>query len=215
MGCVGGQRVSSDGFWHDEGVSEDRSASWKAGLIGGPEERDIVLVPYDPRWPAAFEEQRARILGALSSRAKRVEHIGSTAVPGLSAKPIIDIQVSVVDLDDESAYVPALQDAGYVLRVREPRHRMLRTPALDVHVHVCTVDSEWERRHLLLRDWLRRSDSDRARYAEVKAELGTQSWPTMNHYADAKSSIIAEIMKRAERWAVTGDWPEPGCNDRR
>ncbi|MGH9098454.1 MAG: GrpB family protein [Acidimicrobiales bacterium] len=194
-------------------MSQDRSPLSNAELIGGPEERAIVLVPSDRQWPATFEEHRARIVGALSSLAKRVEHVGSTSVPGLAAKPIVDIQVSIVNPEDESAYVPALEDAGYVLRVREPGHRMLRTTALDVHVHVCAVGSDWERRHLLFRDWLRRSDSDRALYAGVKAKLGTQAWPTMNHYADAKSPIIAEIMKRAEAWAATGDWSKPESND--
>lgn len=202
-------------FWHHRAVRQNRSPLPNAELIGGLEERDIVLVPYNPQWPAAFKEQKARIVGALSSRARRVEHVGSTAVPGLMAKPIIDIQVSVVNPEDESAYVPALEGAGYALRVREPGHRMLRTPALDVHVHVCAVGSDWERRHLLFRDWLRRSDSDRALYAGAKEELATQSWPTMNHYADAKSSVIVEIAKRAEAWAATGAWSEPGGNDGR
>jgi GrpB-like predicted nucleotidyltransferase (UPF0157 family) len=184
-------------------VADARSPRWDAELIGGPEHREIVLVRYDPQWPATFEQHRARIVGTMADRAERVEHVGSTSVPGLLAKPIIDIQVSVARAEDESAYVPALEDAGYTLRVREPGHRMLRTQALDVHVHVCAVGSDWERRHLLFRDWLRRSDADRALYARMKTQLAKRSWPTMNDYADAKTRVIAEITKRAEEWSRT------------
>ncbi len=98
-------------------------------LIGGPEKRSIVIVPYRPAWPATFEEHRRRIEDALGSVAFRVDHIGSTAVPGLAAKPIIDIQVSVSDIEDETPYLPVLVAAGYRLRVREPGHRMFRIPA--------------------------------------------------------------------------------------
>jgi GrpB-like predicted nucleotidyltransferase (UPF0157 family) len=169
-------------------------------LIGGPEKRSIVLVDYDPSWAKLFDEHRARILAALGSRAIRVEHVGSTAIPGLAAKPIIDIQLSVEDVEDEAGYVPALEAVGYGLRVREPGHRMLRI--VDVaHVHVCSTGSAWERKHLLFRDWLRREGADRDRYGEAKRELAGRDWETMNHYADAKSDVIAQIMNRAERWS--------------
>lgn len=166
-------------------------------LIGGPEKQEIVLVPYDPAWPARFDAERARIEAALGDAARRVEHVGSTSAPGLVAKPIVDIQVSVDDVEDEPSYVPALERAGYALRVREPTHRMLRTPAHDVHVHVCSAGGEWERRHLVFRDWLRRTPADCVLYARVKQELAAQDWPTMNHDADAKSDVIAEITARA------------------
>lgn len=188
-------------------MTDRRSSLWDAELVGGPEQRDIVLAPYDPQWPTIFEEHKDRILGALRGEAKRVEHVGSTSVPGLVAKPTIDIQISVTDPEHEPSYVPPLQDAGYILRVREAGHRMLRTPTLDVHVHVCGVGSAWERRHLLFRDWLRRSDSDRSLYASTKAALAERRWPTTNHYADAKTTVIAEVMERAEAWAAGGAWP--------
>ncbi len=105
-------------------------------LLGGVEKREIRIVAYDEGWPARFGEERARIVAALGRRARRIEHIGSTAVPGLPAKPIIDIDLSVEDPDDESAYLGALEAAGYHLRGREPGHRMVRSAALDVHVHV-------------------------------------------------------------------------------
>ncbi|CAN5528809.1 hypothetical protein BH18ACT1_BH18ACT1_06340 [soil metagenome] len=102
-------------------------------------------------------------------------------MPGLAAKPIVDIQLSVADVDDEASFVPALEAAGFVLRVRErtDRHRMLRTRALDVHLHVCDTGSEWERRHLLLRDWLRRDEADRRAYEALKRRLACQEWESV------------------------------------
>ncbi|TXL61820.1 GrpB family protein [Aeromicrobium terrae] len=175
-------------------------------LIGGRQPRDIVIADYDEAWPRRFEAERDRILEALGTRAVRVDHVGSTSVPGLAAKPIVDIDLSVEDVEDEAAYVPDLEAAGYVLRVREPGHRMVRTPELDVHVHVCAAGSEWERRHLLFRDHLRRHPDDRALYEGVKRELATRTWADMNDYADAKDDVVAAIMARAEAWAEETSW---------
>lgn len=175
-------------------------------LIGGVEKRDIRLVLYDPDWPVRFEQERERIAGALGSVARRIDHIGSTSVPGLTAKPIIDIDLSVPDVSDVSAYLDALLAAGYRLRVREPDHLMVRTPELDVHVHVCAVGSDWERRHLLFRDWLRTDATDRAAYAALKEELASRDWPDMNAYAAAKGALISEITVRAEEWAQSTGW---------
>ncbi len=183
-------------------LRHDGAMSGKVELIGGIEKRAIVVVDYDPTWPHRFDLERDKIDHALGNASHRVDHVGSTAVPGLAAKPLIDIQLSVSDVDYERSYLPALERAGYILRVREPGHRMVRTPALDVHVHVCSLGSDWERRHLLLRNWLRESESDRRRYAKVKAALATQDWHSMNHYADAKTSIIEEITARAEEWSA-------------
>jgi GrpB-like predicted nucleotidyltransferase (UPF0157 family) len=105
-------------------------------LIGGREKREIVIVDYDATWPARFEAERARVQQALGACALRIEHIGSTAVPGLAAKPIVDLLVTLEDLDDVTATVAALTAVGYELRVREPGHRMFRTPQHDVHVHI-------------------------------------------------------------------------------
>jgi GrpB-like predicted nucleotidyltransferase (UPF0157 family) len=175
-------------------------------LIGGVERRDIVVVAYRPGWPAMFAAERQRIVEALESTARRIDHIGSTSVPGLDAKPIIDIDLSVQDPNDEPAYLPALERAGYHLRVRQPGHRMVRTVNLDVHVHICGVGSEWERRHLLFRDWLRFNDADRDAYAALKRELALREWSDMNAYADAKGVLIGEITTRAEAWAKQVDW---------
>ena len=166
-------------------------------LIGGPEKRSIEIVEYDPQWPERFRHERDRIAAALGRAAIRIDHVGSTAVPGLAAKPIVDINLIVADVEDEASYLPALERAGYELRVREPGHRMVRTRARDVHVHICTAGSDWERRHLRFRDQLRRSGQDRALYERVKRQLAARDWPTMNDYADAKSAVIAEILSRA------------------
>ena len=155
-------------------------------LIGGVEKREIKVVPPDPTWPAKFAIEREKILTALGVKAVRVDHIGSTSVPGLAAKPIIDIDLSVLDVDREEHYLPDLIAAGYQLRVREPGHRMVRTPDLGVHVHVCTAGSDWERRPLLFRDWLRHDQSDRAAYNSLKNQLAQEDWPDMNAYADGQ-----------------------------
>ncbi len=168
-------------------------------LIGGPEPRPVVIVGYDPAWPARFETERARIAAALPD-AGAIDHIGSTSVPGLGAKAIVDIQVHVDgDLD---AAVRRLEAVGYRLRVREPGHRMLRTPERDVHIHLWTDPAD-ERRHLLFRDWLRTDAADRERYEATKRELATHEWPDMNGYADAKSDVVAAILARAEAWAAS------------
>ena len=172
-------------------------------LVGAPPEKvDVVLVDYDPTWLQRFERERQRIERALAGRARSVEHIGSTSVPGLAAKPIIDICVAVADSSDEASYVPDLEGAGYELRVREPdwhEHRMLRTAAHDVHVHVFTVGSSEIDRHLAFRDWLRGNDADRDLYAATKRSLAQQDWPTMQHYADAKTDVVVAILARAMR----------------
>jgi GrpB-like predicted nucleotidyltransferase (UPF0157 family) len=188
---------------HPVGVPDE------AELIGGIEKRDIVVVGYDPSWPGRFAAERQRILDALGPTARRVEHVGSTSVPGLAAKPIIDVDLSVPDPDDEPAYLPALERVGYHLRVRQPGHRMVRTANLDVHVHICGEGSEWERRHLLFRDWLRSDGADRDAYAALKRELARRAWSDMNAYADAKGVLIGEITARAEAWAKRVDW-HPG-----
>ncbi len=175
-------------------------------LIGGQEKREIRIVAHDTSWPQRFRSEQARIVLALGTLALRVDHIGSTSVVGLAAKPIIDIDLSVSDPDNETGYLPQLVASGYLLRVREPGHRMLRTPELDVQVHVCAKGSEWERRHLLFRDWLRHDERDRAAYAQLKTDLGRRDWSDMNAYAAAKGPLIASITERAEQWAGAGGW---------
>ena len=169
-------------------------------IIGDVESPAIVVVDYDPAWPGRFRREAAKIRAALGKAALAIEHIGSTSVPGLSAKPIVDILLVVEDSSNEASYVPALEGAGYVLRVRERdfhEHRMLRTAARDVHVHVFSPGSPEIDRYLLLRDHLRRDEEDRAIYARTKRDLATRDWPSMQHYAEAKTEVIEGIIARA------------------
>lgn len=164
-------------------------------LIGGREKRPIVIADYDSEWPRRFELEAARIRGALGAAALRVEHFGSTSVPGLAAKPIVDVLVGVEDPEDDGMLVPRLEAVGYALRVREPGHRMFRTPARDVHVHVWADRDPEIERHLRFRDRLRASDEDRRTYERLKRSLARRDWDDMNDYADAKSELIATILR--------------------
>jgi GrpB-like predicted nucleotidyltransferase (UPF0157 family) len=175
----------------DLGVMDDTHR--ERVLVGGLERREIVIAPHDPGWAERFAVARARIAAALRERALRVEHIGSTSVPGLAAKPIVDILLEVAALDDAAG----LAGAGYLLRVREEEHLMYRTPALDVHVHVWRSGHPDIAAQLAFRDRLRASPEDRAAYETLKRELAGRDWPDMNHYADAKGPLIREILARA------------------
>ena len=169
-------------------------------LIGGIEKREIVIVDYDPLWPEKFLRHAAIISQALGPKAHVIEHVGSTSVPGLAAKPIIDIDVLVEDASNEAAYLPALLAAGYVLRVREPdwhEHRMFRTPELDVHIHIFSTGCVEVARHLAFRNRLRSHAEDRLRYEALKRNLAKEDWPDMNAYARAKSEVVEEIIARA------------------
>ena len=178
-------------------MDEEREAYLDRVLIGGRERAEISVVDYDERWPVRFREIAARVRRALGEDALAVEHIGSTSVPGLAAKPIVDVLLTVADVGDEAAYVPALESAGFPLRVREPVHRMVRTPAWDVHVHVYEPDRPEVRDYIDLRDWLRVNAEDRERYAATKRMLARQQWNDMNDYADAKTDVISDILARA------------------
>jgi GrpB-like predicted nucleotidyltransferase (UPF0157 family) len=172
----------------------------ETGLIGGNEKRKIEIAVYDPDWPKKFETHARIIADALCDSALRIEHIGSTSVPGLSAKPIIDILVVVRDSADESAYLPQLEAAGYRLRVREPdwnEHRMLRTPEQDVHIHIYSTNCPEIERNLTFRDRLRRNTEDRRRYEQLKRELAAKEWADMNAYAQAKTDVIESIIEAA------------------
>jgi len=169
-------------------------------LIGGIEKRVIVIVDYDLLWPEKFQRHAAAISQALGQRALRVEHVGSTSVPGLAAKPVIDMDVLVEDSSNEAAYLPALLAAGYVLRVREPdwhEHRMFRTPELDVHIHVFSNGCVEFARHLAFRNRLRSHAEDRLRYEALKRKLAKEDWSDMNAYASAKGEVVEGIMARA------------------
>jgi GrpB-like predicted nucleotidyltransferase (UPF0157 family) len=177
-------------------------------IIGEVEPQAIVVVDYDPAWPGRFRREEAKIRAALGEAALSVEHIGSTSVPGLAAKPIVDILLVVEDSGEEASYLPALEEAGYVLRVREPdfhEHRMFRTPEKDVHLHVYSAGSPEIERYLLLRDRLRENGEERELYVGTKRELARRDWPSMQHYAEAKTEVIEGIIARAAAVRSSGE----------
>jgi GrpB-like predicted nucleotidyltransferase (UPF0157 family) len=166
-----------------------------------PQYQEIVIADYDPIWPRWFESAALRIREALGDRVLRVDHVGSTSVPGLPAKPLIDINMAVADTTDEDAYVPPLEVIGYELRVREPewyQHRLLRGFDPPVNLHVFNEGCEELDRTVSFRDWLRTHDDDRDLYARTKRELAAREWKYVQNYADAKSEVIGEILARAD-----------------
>jgi GrpB-like predicted nucleotidyltransferase (UPF0157 family) len=190
-------------LWPEEDtgrVDDTRDVYLDEVLIGGREHVVITIVDYDQQWPRRFEDTAERVRGVLGDKALSVEHIGSTSVPGLAAKPIVDMLLTVADVADEAAYVPTLESIGFVLRVREPGHRMLRTVGRDTHLHVYEPDRAEVCDYLDLRDWLRVDASDRARYAAEKRRLAEHQWRDMNDYAEAKTDIIRDILTRARAW---------------
>jgi GrpB-like predicted nucleotidyltransferase (UPF0157 family) len=164
----------------------------------------VHLVPYDPRWPSEFARLADSIRRTLGDKALLLEHVGSTSVPGLSAKPIIDIVLAVANSADESSYVPSLEAQGFVLRIREPdwfEHRLFKTPHTDGNLHVFSEGSEELGRMLAFRDWLRLHEEERRGYEKTKRALAARTWKHVQDYADAKSETVQEILARALRSA--------------
>jgi GrpB-like predicted nucleotidyltransferase (UPF0157 family) len=183
---------------------------FQANARSRPRDPETVrVVPYDPRWPEWFGAWRARLATLLGPVARRIEHVGSTSVPGLAAKPVVDIQVSVAAMGDEDRYVPACEAAGLQLRFRDDEHRYFQPPpgqARDVHVHVCQQGGDWERVHLLFRDYLRSSGDAREAYAAAKHEAARIWIDQRVAYTEAKSDVILGILERAEAWAAATGW---------
>jgi GrpB-like predicted nucleotidyltransferase (UPF0157 family) len=160
----------------------------------------ITLLEHSEQWPIQYEREATRIRSALGARVLLLEHVGSTSVPGLAAKPIIDICLGVADSADERAYLPALERAGYVLRIREPdwfEHRLLNGPNIAVNLHVFGADSAEVDRMLRFRDRLRSDPGDRELYERTKRDLASRTWALVQDYADAKSEVVAAILSRA------------------
>jgi GrpB-like predicted nucleotidyltransferase (UPF0157 family) len=183
-------------------LSSDRERELRQVTIGEPRRADgpIELVDYDPAWPELFAREEARIRAALGDEVRLLEHVGSTSVPGLAAKPIVDIVLAVPDSAEEDAYVPALEAAGYVLRVREPdwfEHRVFKGPDTEVNLHVFSAGCEEVERMLAFRDHLRTNDADRELYERTKRELAAREWTFVQDYADAKTEVVREIVARA------------------
>ena len=164
----------------------------------------IQLVDYDPAWPELFRREAERIRAVLGDRVLLLEHVGSTSVPGLAAKPIIDILLIVPDSSDEPAWLPDLEAAGYVLVIREPdwyQHRCLKGPDTNVNLHVYPPGCPEMERYLLFRDRLRGHPGDRAHYQRVKRELAERDWTYVQEYADAKTEVVERIIARARACA--------------
>ena len=162
--------------------------------------KTILLEEYDDNWPARFEREAARVRAALGERVLDLEHVGSTAVPGLRAKPIVDIVLAVSDSSREPDYAPPLAAAGYRLAVREPewrQHRMFKGPEGDVNLHVFSAGCPEIERMRRFRDHLRADPADRELYGRTKSELAAKKWGNTQAYADAKTAVVAEILARA------------------
>ena len=175
-------------------------SSLETGLIGGSEKREITIADYNKDWPLKYQKHAKIIADALGGTALRIEHIGSTSVPDLAAKPIIDMLVVVPDSAEESAYLLPLQSAEYILRVREPdwnEHRMFRTFERDVHLHIYSAGCQEIERNLTFRDRLRGNVADRNRYENTKRALAPNDWSDMNAYAKAKTEVIEMIIAAA------------------
>ncbi|MFD1141595.1 GrpB family protein [Larkinella insperata] len=160
----------------------------------------VEVVDYQPQWPALFQQEATRIRRLLGPVVLGLEHVGSTSVPGLAAKPIIDMDLMVADSADEASYLPPLERAGYRLLIREPdwqQHRMLKGPATDINLHVWTLGSIEAQRHVVFRDWLRTHPEDRERYGQLKKEVARQPFTYIYEYNNAKASLIYEIYERA------------------
>ncbi len=165
-----------------------------------PFDSRIELADYDPRWPELFAREATRIRGVLGDRILLLEHAGSTSVPGLAAKPVIDIVLVVPDSADEPAYVAPLEAAGYRLTIREPdwhEHRLLKGPDTNINLHVFSPGSSEVERMLAFRDWLRTHDDDRRLYENAKRDLSTRTWKYVQNYADAKTEVVEGIIARA------------------
>jgi GrpB-like predicted nucleotidyltransferase (UPF0157 family) len=174
----------------------------QASRIGGLHLHNapIQLSAYCSEWPALFHREARRIRAVLGKGVLRLEHVGSTSVPGLSAKPIIDMMLAVADSADEPAYLPAMVVAGYALRIRESdwyEHRLLKGPDTDINLHVFSLACPEIDRMLLFRDWLRSNDAERDLYERSKCELAKRTWKYVQNYADAKTSVVEEIIARA------------------
>jgi len=169
----------------------------------------VEIVDYDPTWPATFEREAARVRRTLGERVRLLEHGGSTSVPGLPAKPIIDMVLALPDSSDEASYVPDMEAAGYVLRIREPdwyEHRVFKGPDANINLHVFTVGAAEIQKMLTFRDWLRTHPEELDLYRRTKLELASREWEFVQHYADAKPQVIEGILARAG-WHAPDDAP--------
>ncbi len=192
----------SEGDSHDipKPMTEEQIRKSTVGLTQKQISGKIVLVDYDPAWPLQFIRENERIKSTLGAKALSIEHVGSTSVPGLPAKPVIDILLVVERSADERSYLPALEAAGYVLGIREPEwheHRMFKGPDTNINLHVFGKGDEEIERMLMFRDWLSENLADRDFYLRAKRELAEKDWKFVQNYADAKSKVVESMIARA------------------
>lgn len=167
--------------------------------VGRRQRRPVAVVPADPAWAAQYEVVRAAVAGALGDRVLSINHVGSTSIPDLWAKPVIDLDLIVADSADEAAYVSDLEAAGFRLTAREPdweEHRCLAYATPDANLHVFSPDAVEPRRHLAFRAWLSRHTDDHEAYATRKRGLAEQSFDDVNRYNDGKAALIYDIYER-------------------
>jgi GrpB-like predicted nucleotidyltransferase (UPF0157 family) len=170
--------------------------------VGQPRPFDgrVRIVAYDPEWPRLYDREAERLRAVLGPKVLLLEHVGSTSVPGLPAKPILDIDLRVADSADEQAYVPELVAAGYTMAIREPEwyeHRVFKGPDTEINLHVFGDQTDEIERHLLLRDWMRAHPEDRDRYRDAKLALSRRTFHSIHEYSNAKTAVVIEILKRA------------------
>ncbi|HEY7621899.1 MAG TPA: GrpB family protein [Solirubrobacteraceae bacterium] len=169
----------------------------------------VRIVDYDDRWPAAAQAELGRIKAALGPLAIRCEHVGSTAVPGLAAKPIIDLQLAVVPIERREAFAAPLERLGYLF-VPDPDspdyHFFAKPPEhpRSHHLHVCRSGSEHEFRHLAVRDFLRAHDDEAANYGALKRAVAARHADDRVAYVEGKHAFVADLEARAVRWARAG-----------
>ena len=186
----------------EEGHQTGREAELQAVTVGElkPLAGRVGIQDYDPAWPEVFAGEATKIRRALGEGALAVEHVGSTSVPGLAAKPVIDVVLVVADSSNEPAYVPHMEAAGYLLQIREPewhQHRMFKGKDPNLNLHVFSAGCPEVQAMLRFRDWLRTHDDDRELYQRAKRDLAGRHWTYMQDYADAKTAVVTEIMTRA------------------
>jgi GrpB-like predicted nucleotidyltransferase (UPF0157 family) len=183
-------------------VSDSRDDYMSAVTVGARRRVDgpILLADYDPGWPDLYEHEATRVRRVLGDRVRLLEHVGSTSVPGLPAKPIIDMVLAVANTADEPAYVPSMEAAGYVVRIREPdwhEHRVFKGPDTDINLHTFSDGSSEIARMIAFRDRLRTHDDERERYLQTKRALAARHWVYVQDYADAKGEVVEAIIARA------------------
>jgi GrpB-like predicted nucleotidyltransferase (UPF0157 family) len=199
------QAAGHRGQLRDVSMSPSDARQRRLRGVASGDRTPVELEAYDPRWPDVFERVAAETRDAIGTLALEMHHIGSTAVPGLVAKPVIDIALVVADSSDEASYLPALERGGYRLVVREPEwyeHRMFQRADPAVNLHVYSTGCDELRRILAFRDRLRANQADRELYQATKLRLSERSWEHVQDYADAKTAVIAKILSRTANTAL-------------